>query len=772
MEDVIFGGTDLRRPMSFAEVSVTFDNSDEAHRIDSPYDEITVTRRYYRSGESEYMINRKNCRLRDIHELFMNTGVGREGYSIIGQGKIAEILSKKSEDRRNIFEEAAGISKFRQRKEETEKKLSGTEQNMDSLTLIFNELDARIGPLAKDAEKARKYRDLLESKKRADVSLWLFDTEKIKVDLKAADDAFRLATAEHERLKETIETLEQQSDHIHDQLTGRRLASEQFLNDISAANKRISALETAYARAIDSIGHLAEMTEQGKKHLLSLDEDDARLSGNGLANEEKKAQINENIKSLEDGKLDLIMASEELLREAKALETRLAEELEAIEELNQDLMDLKVRLDVSERAKADGADQGANILVEIEKYRAAEAALKEEVARCEKNTSAYKEKITAAESVIAEQNAALTEATALREEKHQKLLEENGRLSGLAQRIDSLRRMEEHFEGYQQSVRFVMQEYAAAPSRFTGKIYGPVSKLISIEKEYITAIETALGQNLQNIVVESEETAKSCIQRLKQANAGRATFYPISSIRGTTETDEIKRAASLEGYVGRADKLVSFDPLYREIMEWLLLRTLVFEDIDSATAAAKKLQYRVRIVTLDGQLINAGGSFTGGSVRRDSGILSRSGEIDQLEKTQKETEKQAEKTKQEIAVLEKAMEAAKLKIADAEQTKDLLYTMSRAQFSELDHANAKLAANDELIGKLSADYERLSGEGGRYASDIVAIKDELQGVESRIAAPYHGIGEIVFRQVDHQVAGHAGTAFLQTDDIRLGFAQK
>ena len=734
MEDVIFGGTDLRRPMSFAEVSVTFDNSDAEHRIDSPYDEITVTRRYYRSGESEYMINRKNCRLRDIHELFMNTGVGREGYSIIGQGKIAEILSKKSEDRRNIFEEAAGISKFRQRKEETEKKLRGTEQNMDSLTLIFNELDARIGPLARDAEKAKKYRDLLENKKRADVSLWLFDTERIKNDLETADRAFRLALAEHERVKESIDTLEKQSDHIHDQLTGRRLASEQLLTDINATAKRINALENAYQLALGNIRHLTEMTEQSRKHLDSLNEDDNRLTGHRAENEEKKKQLLADIKAIEDEKLEMILAAEGLLADAKKLEGKLAEELNAIEELNKESMDLRVRLDVSEKAKADGADQGENLLAEIEKYRKAEAALKEEVARCEKNTAAYRQKISAAEAVIAEKGSLLANAELDKDEKNQKLLDENGRISGLAQRIDSLRRMEEHFEGYQQSVRFVMQEYASTPSRFKGRIYGPVSKLITTPQQYITAIETALGQNLQNIVVETEETAKSCIHALKQAGAGRATFYPISAIRSATETDEIRRAASMKGYVGRADKLISYDPLYREIMEWLLLRTLVFEDIDAATEAAKKLQYRVRIVTLDGQQINAGGSFTGGSVRRDSGILSRTGEIDQLVKTQNDLSKQADKTRQEISSIEKTIEDAKLKIADAEQTRDLLYTMSRAQFSELDQANAKLSANEELMSKLTADYDKLVGEGGRYASDILSVKEELEGVEKRITA--------------------------------------
>ncbi len=731
MEDVIFGGTDSRRPMSFAEVSVTFDNSSQEHRIDSAYDEITVTRRYYRSGESEYMINRKNCRLRDIHNLFLNTGVGREGYSIIGQGKIAEILSKKSEDRRNIFEEAAGISRFRQDKEDSEKKLANVERNVESSTLVFNELDARIGPLSREAEKAKKYRVLLETKKSADVSLWLFDTQKIKKDLETANDAFRLASAEYERLKETIETLEKQSDHIHDKLTGSRIHSEELLAKINEINKKINLLENGYQLAIGKIQHLYELSEQNEKRIADLKVEDARVLAHKDAEKTKIETLKAEEKDIAADQLELLVEMEGYRHSAEALEKVLADKHALLENINKELMDLRVRLDVATKAKEEGQGKGEGLLSEIEQYRAAEKELKENVARCERSTATYKAKIEEAEKTITQESETIGHLHVEREEITQKLNDVNAQKSGLAQRIESLRRLEEHFEGYQQSVRYIMQEYSKRPSAFNGEIYGPISKLISIESKYITAIETALGQNLQNIVVESEETAKSAISVLKHAGAGRATFYPISAIRSTTETDEIRRAASFVGYVGRADNLIAFDQKYRSIMEWLLLRTLVFDNIDHATEAAKKLQYKVRIVTMDGQLINAGGSFTGGSVRRDSGILSRSSEIEALENKVKLCEKNASLFEEQLAEVEKSSESARNKMHSAEQTRDLLYTMSRAQFSELDTANAKLEANAALIEKLEADRARLFADGDKYDADIVSLKEELAKLDQR-----------------------------------------
>lgn len=734
MEDVIFGGTDLRRPMSYAEVSVTFDNSTPDHRINSPYDEITVTRRYYRSGESEYMINRKNCRLRDIRDLFMNTGIGKDGYSIIGQGKIAEILSVKSEDRRNIFEEAAGISRYRKDKEETEKRLAGVEQNVESVSLIFQELDSRIGPLARDAEKAKKYRDLLEIKKSADVSLWLFDTQKIKTDLEKANDAFRLASAEYERLKENIESLEQQSDRVHDKLTGRRIASEQLLSQIGEATKEINALENSYQLAIGNIRHLNELAEQSRQRIEALKEEDARvLTHKAEALERADALRLEEKKAL-DEQIELLAEMDAFSRSALALEQVLAEKLSKIEEINQKTMDLRVRLDIAQKAKEDGKGKGSELSREIEQYRTAEKNLKEELARCERNTLAYKTKIEAAEAVIAQSTDSLRALDAQREEENRNLNALSAENSGVLQRIEALRRMDEHFEGYQHSVRFVMQEYSRNRSAFRGEVYGPLSKLITTDNKYITAIETALGQNLQNIAVENEETAKSAIAALKNAGAGRATFYPLSAIRAATETDEIRQAASFAGYVNRADRIISFDKKYSAIMEYLLLRTLVFDTIDHATEAAKKLQYRVRIVTLDGQLINAGGSFTGGSVRRDSGILSRSSEIDELEKRVKELGVKIKSAEEKLSNIDKNSESIKQKMHDAEQSRDLLYTMSRAQFSELDTANAKLEANSALLLKLEADKERLREDGDRFETDISALSVELDALSAEALA--------------------------------------
>ena len=732
MEDVIFGGTDTRKPMSFAEVSVTFDNSEGGRRIDSPYDEITVTRRYYRSGDSEYMINRKNCRLRDIYELFMNTGIGREGYSIIGQGKIAEILSKKSEDRRHIFEEAAGISKFRQRKEETEKKLNETLGFVESATLIYNELDARIGPLSKEAEKARKYRELLERKKEADVSLWLFDTKKIKTDLQNAENNLTLARAEYERVVESIESLEQQDDHIREKLTGSRLESERLVHEISEANKRLSALERDYSVALGEIRHMQDLAEESRRQFEKLDAEDAHLAANKKEAEDTLVSLAKQEADFKDEQLVLLAAREEALRAAKALEEALETELKEIEALNAEAMDIRVRLDVCRKGKEEGKGKGEELLEEIAALEKKGTALSADLERCDKNTASYRAKIASAEESLTKTNESLAALQEERDEQKRLLNEASAKKSGLEQRIEALQRMEEHFEGYQHSVRFVMQAYSQNKAQFKGKIYGPISQLITVEKDYVTAIETALGQNMQNIAVENEETAKSAIYALKQAGAGRATFYPLNAVKAGGVTDEIREAAGFRGYVGRADELVSFDAEYRNLIEHLLLRTVVFEDIDTATEAAKRLRYKVRIVTLDGQIINVGAAFTGGSLKRDSGILSRGTQIESLQKEMASAEKQVCDFEQKIKKIESDILLAQAKSAELSQAKELLYNMSRAQLSEYERVKAAVEGNETLLSKMREDYEGLSESGGKFDSDIARFEEELSGVLGEI----------------------------------------
>jgi chromosome segregation protein len=302
------------------------------------------------------------------------------------------------------------------------------------------------------------------------------------------------------------------------------------------------------------------------------------------------------------------------------------------------------------------------------------------------------------------------------------------------QRADALQRMNEHFEGYAESVKYVMKEYASGNISGAGKIHGPLSSLITVDKTYITAIETALGSSLQNIVVENEETAKAAIYALKRGNAGRATFYPISAIKPSTETDEIRSAKGMKGFVGRADTLVESDKEYRSIIEWLLLRTVVFDDIENASDAAKKLRYRVKIVTLDGQVINAGGSFTGGSAKRDSGILSRLTTIAELKEKAEKLDREISKAVKAIAEINDELNAAKIANKDAEQEKELLLTLSRSQFAALDNATAKYNANNDILEKLKSDYENLIGQQSRADEELITLNADYAANLERIEA--------------------------------------
>ncbi|MBQ7377065.1 MAG: chromosome segregation protein SMC, partial [Clostridia bacterium] len=736
MEDVIFGGTDDRKPMGFAEVSVTFDNSDKLRRIDSPYDEITVTRRYYRSGESEYSINKKPCRLRDINELFMNTGVGREGYSIIGQGRIAEILSQKSEDRRNIFEDAAGIAKFRHKKTEAERKLAEAENNMKILYVQVSELESRVGPLEAEAEKARKYLELYEEKKQADISLWLFDTQKLREDLQKAGEDYRLAKNEYDIVAEAVESLKKQEEHLYELNYKNKLESETLLSRINECNDKIHQLENEYTVSRTESSHRKDLIEQCVERSREIDLSIEKMHEEIGAHNAKILELKKELEHLDDERLDVLAAQQQKMEEAAQILRTLDKTLEQYNELNRRAIDLRVRIDVIKKSQSSESGRGTDLLSEIEKYEKEGEELAKEVERCEGNASAFKSKISDSEEIILSKNQEKEKA----ELDLQAATDSLGALkvehNTLIQRADALRRMEEHFEGYNESTRYVMREYTAGRIR-GGVIHGPISQLITVKPEYITAIETALGVSIQNIVVDDETTAKAAIAALKEARAGRATFYPISAIRSGGETDEIRRAASFAGYVGRGDALVGVDAKYREIIEWLLIRTVVFDNLDHASEAARALRYKVRIVTLDGQIINAGGSYTGGSTKRDSGILTRSAEIDKIEAAAKEKAKQISSAEEKVEKIKGDILHAQEEIKDAEQQKELLLTMSRAQFSAIDSANAKLEANRELTQKLRLDLEALEDEKTRSGEELLTLTEELSDLEVKLADINH-----------------------------------
>ena len=733
MEDVIFGGTDERRPMGFAEVSVTFDNTDPVHRLDSEYDEVVVTRRYFRTGESEYLINRQPRRLRDIYELFMNTGVGREGYSIIGQGKIAEIISKKSDERRSIFEEAAGISKYRHRKEESERKLKATQDNLDRVKDILAELENRVVPLEKEAEKARRGLAIYEEKKRADVSLWLFDTEKIRHDIDDAEKAYKLAKHELEIIDQIISDLDAQENNLYEKSQSNRSLSHELSEKIIRANQRLSSLDTALRTADSDFAHSAELIEQCHIRIAEIDASIDELRRGKGTYDERKAEFEKALSALMDSRLELLSEQENLIDEIATIKKSLEEALDELTVEEGTANSLEVRIGVLKNSKINDNTKSSDVEREIEEYEKRATALSEEAERCDKAAEEFKLKIAEKDEII---NNATEKVEALNTEKS----EINETLNSLKlerdtmlQRADVLQRMNDHFEGYAESIKFVMREYNAG-SISGGKIHGPLSSLINVEKKYITAIETSLGSSLQNIVVDNEDVANSAIRALKRANAGRATFYPISAIRSAGETEEIREAKKMEGFVGRADTLVQSDERYRSIIEWLLLRTVVFDTIENATVAAKKLRYRVKMVTLDGQLISVGGAFTGGSAKKDSGILSRLTEISTLKEKGDKLSLKIDETLKAIDEINTEITQNTEALKDAEEEKELLLTLSRSQFAALDNANARLEANANVLEKLKYDYNNLIGQQSEAEAEIIRLNGEHKAALERIAA--------------------------------------
>ena len=734
MEDVIFGGTDDRRQMGFAEVSVTFDNTDPENRLDSEFDEVTVTRRYFRNGDSEYLINRQPKRLRDIYELFMNTGVGREGYSIIGQGKIAEIISKKSDERRHIFEEAAGISKYRHRKEESERKLKNTQDNLDRVKDILFELESRVGPLEKEAERARRGLAIYEEKKRADVSLWLFDTKKIRDDIDEAEKAWKLSSHELEIIDQVISDLEAQGNNLYEKSQSNRILSGQLVAKIRETDTKIHDLDSALQRADSEYRHSAEFIEDARSRISSIENNKASLEQNRKVYDDKFAEFDSALKKLLDTKLEYLAEQQKLISEVNTVKKALEEALDELTVEENSATDLKVRIDVLKNSKINDNTKSSDIEAEIKKYEEEGETLKAEAEKCEENASGFKAKIAEKDNIINESSEKIDALTEKRTETVDELSSITLEHDAMIQRADVLQRMVDHFEGYAESIKFVMREYNMGNIRGNGKIHGPLSSLINVEKKYITAIETALGSSLQNIVVDNEDMAKAAIGALKRANAGRATFYPISAIRPMNETDEIREAKSMPGYVGRADTLVETESEYRSIIEWLLLRTVVFDNIDNASAAAKKLRYKVKLVTLDGQIINAGGAFTGGSAKRDSGILTRLTEINTLRDNAKKLEAKMELVRANIESIGEELQNAQDALKNAEQEKELLFALSRSEFAALDNANARYMANRNIIEKLTYDYNNLIGQQSVAEAEIKRLSEEYSANLERIAA--------------------------------------
>ena len=489
------------------------------------------------------------------------------------------------------------------------------------------------------------------------------------------------------------------------------MISEKLLTEINDLKEQIHRVDSDYKVAENEITHKKELLQKAAES----------IDGAAAAT----AAVQSEFAEVEQATVEQAAALAEIEQErtvlsgmrADALEKEMDEKQALAQKLRDTAVDIKVRVSVLENTRITDSNVGEQTEAEINEYEREAKRLADEIAAVNRELDAYKENAAQTEKLIGELNAALEEAELARDKSQNNLSDEKLRYDGYVHRVEALRRMEELFEGYSSSVRYVMQAYKEGKIR-GGEVFGPLSKLISVPEKYVTAIETAFGANIQNIAVENEDAAKSAIRLLKDAHAGRATFYPLTSATAQDETEEMIRARKYKGYIGRADLLFDFDPKFSEVMRSILGRTLVFDTLDNASIMAREQKYHVKVVTLDGQVINAGGSYTGGSVRRDSGILTRSAEIRALEKSASESEVALKKLESGLAKAAAALKDAQTRLAGAMQQKEIVTALVTSEKAHLDTLAAKLSTNTGLCEKLRADLERLKTQEAGYSGEI------------------------------------------------------
>ena len=704
MEDVIFGGTEKRSQMGFAQVTLVLDNTEHIFpRMEES--EVAVTRRYYRSGESEYYINKQSVRLRDVNELFMDTGMGREGYSIVGQGKIDEILSVKSADRREIFEEAAGISKFRHRKEETERKLERTEENLVRINDKIAELELQVGPLRSQAEKAKKYLILRDELRTLEISVWLENLDKIKTDSIKLNTDYALAQQELERANAALDELYAASEQFAEKAHANDMEQERLRTECAELDAKCNEENSAVAVLRTGIEHNRANIERVENDLRDQSGRAESLTAQIAAKHARIEELAAQAAELEEELRAFLAQAEELARtageagsEVEALRAREALAASDAADCRADMSAINAGLaELTERRAALEAESESVDGQLTEKRRAASAS--------RRALEEAQEEADAVRNIISGHTLKMEGRVKREETARQKSIDLTMEKNNLDSRIHLLSEMEKEYEGFNKAVRLIMQ--AAEKNALRG-VHGPVANLMTTDKRYAVAIEIALGAGMQNVVVDREEDAKSAINFLKQRDGGRATFLPLTAIRG-----DVLREAGVEreyGYVGVASQLVQFDKRYAEIFNNLLGRTVVVEDMDCGIAIARKYSNRFRIVTLDGQVLNRGGSMTGGSVSRSAGILSRANELKEL-------------TARREALTEK-LDAA-LREAD-EAKRDL----NAAQY-ELDVAREQQRGAEDAVLRLTGEkkqYDMLLESLRTRESDIAA---ELESITAR-----------------------------------------
>lgn len=723
MQDVIFAGTENRKPLSYAYVAITLDNAD--HQLPIDYKEVTIARRVYRSGESEYLLNGNPCRLKDVNELFYDTGIGKEGYSIIGQGQIDRILSGRPEERRELFDEAAGIVKFKRRKALTQKKLDSERENLVRINDILSELERQVGPLERQAEKARIYLKKKEDLKTYDVHAFLMEMDQVEQQTGELEEKYRIAAKQLEDTKEqkarnekdynelqdAIRELDEQIASTRDEISGTSVTKGKLEGEINVLKEQIHTAQMSDEHYRSRMEAIAEQRTERESQRADYEEQKAQLAARLAAVTEKRqalqqrlSQVQEQISScnagIEKGKNEII----ELLNNRGNIKSKEQKYNTMLEQINIQKAQLTKRR-LQRKSEESGYEQ--ELLSCEEALRSAtqqNAELQQQIADIETKDAEWTKK-------LADTRRELEECTA---DFHKK-----------QSRLESLQNIAERYEGYGGSVRRVMEKR----EEMSG-IHGVVADLMKVEKTYETAVETALGGNIQNVVTEDEATAKKLIAYLKQNRLGRATFLPLTSVKGS-DNSKYAKALGKTGVLGMANELVKTDARYDGVMSYLLGRVVVVDTIDHAIALAKEFHYSLHIVTLEGEYLSPGGSMAGGAFKNNSNLLGRNRELQDLEKAIGELRKRMQEKKNRMDDIATAKE---LLASDLEELREKLqqgYLSANTAKLNYDRAKEQKEQSEKVFTGLELETRELEAQQAQIALDKEQIAGELSDADRR-----------------------------------------
>mgnify|MGYP004562947999 CR=1 FL=1 len=727
MEDVIFGGTAKRPAVGYAEATLTLDNTDGTLRMETP--EVMITRRYFRSGESEYYINKQLARLRDINELFMDTGLGREGYSNIGQGRVDEILALKSTDRREVFEEAAGISKYRHRKEETERRLASTEDNLLRIGDKISELELQVEPLREQAEKAQKYLTLRDELKGLEVTVWLDSLTKLAENARKAETDYASAAFILEQAHDELTQLYSKSEQLSLQYNQQTL-------QLDARREQISAMEAARQQAQNDITLLQAEAEHHRTNISRIEQElrdqksrSGGIAGQIAAEQQKIAQAQQTLTEIDSELQQALLESGQLTASS--------------EDAGQQLVSLRAQQALLQTQRASAQAQIDSMHASLEEVLARRQMLTEDrqaalarqteitarQAECKKHLEQAQDEVQSAKNTIAGYALRLKTRQEKRDALQKQVNAAGVQLDTIDAKIRMLQELEREFEGFSKAVRLVMQEAGSGALR---GVHGPVSKLIRVEDQYTTAIETALGAAMQNIVVSTEEDGKAAIQMLKRRDGGRATFLPLTTIRPQSLQDT--SCQRQPGFVGIASGLVQCADPYRAVIENALGRTVICDTLDNAVRMARASGNRVRIVTLDGQVMNAGGSMTGGSTAKSAGVLTRANTLEKLAGQRQTLAAQLETIRQQAAEAASAAARTEFEITAVQGTLRGAEDEVLRRTEEHKQAQLLAAAISENLENIDRELARITSHSGGEEGRLRALEQQLQSAQESAGA--------------------------------------